>query len=145
MILYHFTSLHHLPAILRLGILTTTESNVSPMRAHAGPDVVWLTKDEDPAAGDLEWASLSVWDKTEVRFTVDLNRRNAKEWLSWSTERGMKKYWRDALIKTGGGMHAARGWYVATRPILQSEWKAVHVRTDDGWVEGPKHIEEFVG
>jgi hypothetical protein len=53
--LFHFTAPYrdgHLGAILREGQITTTESNVSQTRAHAGPDSA-----EPPAARTLRTVS----------------------------------------------------------------------------------------
>jgi hypothetical protein len=131
MILYHFTSPTHLPFILHAGYLAVTESNVSMSRPHAAADVVWLTNDPTPLPERFAWARGTINDKTAVRFKVDVSRRAAQPWLSWSVRQGMRDDWRKALIRSGGGMGAARTWYVVARPVLASEWVEIRdVRTD---------------
>lgn len=121
MILYHFTSPDHLPLIFRSGLLKPTESNLSMNRAHAGPDVVWLTSDPEP--GYMEWTEGSINDKSRIRFTVELPRRAAQPWSDWAARLGMKPEWKRALINSGG--KGWRRWHVVQRPVLASEWREV--------------------
>jgi hypothetical protein len=125
--LYHYTSRRHLPLILRDGFLRPTESNVSANREHAGPDVVWLLDRplaDAPGSHGLNGASV---DKTEVRFTVDLPPRVATRWLDWRHQKGMDPMWRATIIRTGGGLAAAKRWYVVPRAIPREEWADVSI------------------
>ncbi len=123
MILYHFTSTVHLPLINAAGALTTTESNLSPTREHAGPDVVWLTSDPEPDAEGHALAGSCV-DKTAVRITVDVPDAEVWGWLPWSRGHRIPKKWARHLER---GRRPAT-WYVMERPIPRAEWVAVDVQ-----------------
>ncbi len=119
--LYHFTARHHLPAIRAAGVLKVTESNMSKRREHAGPDVVWLTSNPEPAAHT--WKVGSIVDKTEVRITVEVPKRAAHRWREWARRRGIDREWMRVLASVGG----SGSWYVVERPIPEAEWVAVEV------------------
>jgi hypothetical protein len=121
MTFYHFTSLYHLPKIQEAGVIRTTESNISRFAAHAGPPVVWLTDlPELQASHGLEG---SLYDKKQVRIEV---RVPAIRWLDWEPMlTGMEASWRDDLIAFGGGMEAARNWYVWPSPIRKVRWGGI--------------------
>ena len=117
--LYHYTSERHLRRILSAGYLKTVESNISFKREHAGPDVVWLTTDETAERGlGLQGSNV---DKTEIRFTVELDRRAVHKWFSWAKARGSSQQAMDVMAKGGG----AGSWRVVERPIPSSEWVEV--------------------
>jgi hypothetical protein len=109
--LYHYTTVLHLPSILRTGWLTTTESNLSLTVEHAGPDVVWLTKTETGHGNGL----LGAVDKMAVRFTVNPDPAHTHWWPIWSRAQGITREIYNALEKTSGG--SAANWWVSTRPI----------------------------
>lgn len=105
-------------------MLRTTESNVSFMRTGAGPDVVWLLDTPDP--DDYPHGLESVVDKRAVRFTV---RTKAERWLDWiDRQPNADPTTKAVLIETGGGMEAARHWWVTEHPIPRSEWVKVESR-----------------
>jgi hypothetical protein len=118
MILYHFTSATHLPRILADGYLKVAESNMSRTREHAGPDVVWLTRNPDGAVQG--WKDGSAANKTEIRFTVDVPGREAHRWTEWSARRGIDPKWAQALTLPGFS-----SWYVVERPVPVSEWVGI--------------------
>lgn len=122
--LYHFTCEQHLPCIKLAGQLTTTESNLSQYKEHAGPDVVWLTSDPDPDPRDIA-VETSAADKTAVRFTVEIPDDEAHPWIPWSRKRGIKPKWRRAMERG----RRPEAWYVVERPIPSREWIAVDVAT----------------
>jgi hypothetical protein len=119
--LYHFTSEVHLPRILEAGRLEVTESNVDPFRAHAGPDVVWLTDEPDPARHE-QWARGPVVDKLAVRFTVEVPRGRMMSWAAFSHRHRVSAVWRAALERSGGD---ASTWWVSTVPVTRERWVAV--------------------
>lgn len=125
--LYHFTAAGHLPTIQAAGFLKVTESNVHPTRGHVGPDVVWLTS--DPLAR-LGHGLISNVDKAMVRFTVDLP---AILWTDWAPAQDTPGWWRDTMVKVGGGAEAAATWYVWPAPIPAKRWLAVETRPATGW------------
>jgi hypothetical protein len=120
--LYHFTSAYHLPKILTAGYLKVVESNLSRTREHAGPDVVWLTSNAD-AAGNNWWqvSGRRSVDKAEIRFTVDVPKRDAAKWREWAARRGIDPRWAHTLMEAGG----SGAWYVTERPIQASEWAEI--------------------
>ena len=126
MILYHFTSTHHLPKILEDGRLKVTESNLSRTRVHAGPDVVWLTSDPMPAS--QEWAGGSQVDKAEIRFTVRVPAQQAGKWRKWARAHGIDPGWARALTVAGD----SGSWYVIERAVPAAEWAEIaNMRTGE--------------
>ena len=115
--LYHFTSKHHLPEILRAGYLKTVESNISFRRENAGPKVVWLTTNTTAEAG-LGLRTSAV-DKTAVRITVRLDKRSVSVWRDWAKSHGSNEKTIDILAKSGGG---SRSWRVTETAIPASSW-----------------------
>lgn len=130
--LYHFTAPYrdgHLGAILRDGEITTTESNVSRTRPHAGPDVVWLTDCADPVSHH-GWAA---HNRVKVfgRITVDVPERDVMRWSSFCLRHRLKPSWRDTLEAVGG----ANTWWLGLRPIGRDEWTAVERLDANGkWI-----------
>ena len=117
MILYHFTCREHLDKILSDQNLRVTESNISGRREHAGPDVVWLTTNPDPSAHGHGLAG-SATDKTAIRFTVELDKRNVHKWRDWAAGRGIDRGWMQILASAGG----SSTWRVVERPIPAAQW-----------------------
>jgi len=126
-VLYHFTSTMHLPLIERAGFIRTTESNLSFLRGHAGPDVVWLM-DSDSADGATHGLDGSVVDKKAVRITV---RVQAERWTEWvKRQPGYDPLTAASLVRTGGGTEAASHWWVTEQPIPREQWLRVEVKSD---------------
>lgn len=128
--LYHFTAPGHLPTILEAGFLKLTESNVSPEYDHAGRDVVWLTT--DPVVGRRHALNDpkfnrpgTLADKTRVRFTVDAP--DAVPWLGSDECKAMDPRWRGIMVETGGGLKAARTWWMSYEPIPSDRWLDIQV------------------
>jgi len=124
--LYHFTSAHHLPHIRRAGMLQPTESNVGspvthmpPWGSHRGPDVVWLL-DTAELNGHPHGLRGSVYDKTEIRISLDIPR--PVKWLDWEWTAMMHPDWRSAFVEAGGGPAAVEAWYVWPVPVRRSRW-----------------------
>lgn len=126
--LYHFTSLAHLPDIIRTGRLLLCESNISKKRKHAGPPVCWLSKSEDPTRCGLQHDpalqklhDYDKIDKTRIRFTVELPNVLATRYVDWARAQGIDRKWLAEIMQSGG----SRQWYVATRPIEMTFWREV--------------------
>lgn len=112
--LYHYTHRDHLATILMTRFLKVTESNISFHAEHAGPDVVWLTDQDNPRF--LGSMLTHVWDKTSVRITVDVP--DAHHWPTWSRAHGISEDTYRALARKG----MPKTWYVVERPIRSVEW-----------------------
>lgn len=127
MILYHFTSLYHLPKIEADGVIRPTESNFSRTTPNAGPPVVWLT--DLPDMGDVSHGlEGSLYDKKQVRIAVNVP---AIRWLDWPPALSkMPGDVRDSLIHWGGGMEAAVHWFVLPGRIPASRWGDIHIFPD---------------
>jgi hypothetical protein len=121
MILYHFTSEHHLPTILAEGVLRTTDPNLF----GTGP-TTYINRD----TGEV----FEEFDKRAVRITVEV--RDARRWLDWLKARKYDAKWVQIIISAGGGKAAARHWYVVPRPVVRAEWVEVRdMRTGEA-IEG---------
>jgi hypothetical protein len=121
--LYHFTSARHAAQITEDGYITTTESNLSARREHAGPDVVWLTSNPSPASHTW-WhvpPGMRTEDKTAFRFTVDVPKTQAVKWKTWGARHGIDPKWA-AILATAGG---SSSWYVLERQIRENEWTEI--------------------
>lgn len=116
--LYHYTSVLHLPNILHDQKLTLTDSNVDLLKQHAGPDVVWLTRQADLATSGAKWTHPSL-DKLAVRFTVNVN---AMPWPEFARKQHIKRQWYVILARTGGD---PTHWYVCTHEIEKKDWREV--------------------
>lgn len=134
--LYHFTALSWTPSIFEQGFIDVTESNISRSRAHAGPDVVWLTADDVAPDAFALGLDGSAFDKTQIRFTVFVP---AYPWAEWASSKGVgpSNQFRRSLSEG----RRWRKWYVLERPILRDEWiEVLDTRTGrllDGHHGGP--------
>ena len=123
MILAHYTSPIHVPAILEDGYLRATESNVSMLVPQAGPDVVWLTTDLDAPLSDKDGMVHGTYAlKRQVQFLVDLSPKIAIKWTEWEWYHRMDPEWRSITIATGGGPEVADTWYVVPIDIRRKFW-----------------------
>jgi hypothetical protein len=118
--LYHYTSKYHWNSIHTAGYIDTTESNVSWTTEHGGPDVVWLTACVSPLLD--HGLRGSIFDKTEVRITVELPNDWVKRWKKWAPIQGASREDMDMLANSGGGWEAADTWYVCTQQIPRKYW-----------------------
>lgn len=139
MILYHFTSIERWGLIERSGMIRTTESNVSPTREHAGPDVVWLTDEDEPDADALAIRTVDGTDKTAVRITVDLDDSAVVWWPDFASAHEFNRRWRRALERG----HDPESWWVTMRPIPLAEVVAIEMAEtgDEPAVSEPCHDE----
>jgi hypothetical protein len=137
--LYHFTAPVHLPEILRTRVLRVTESNGALREPHAKPDVVWLL-DEPDAAGashglvhpDPEIAAEPMFDKRRVRFTVEVPDYRVERWVVWAARHGVDALTQAIIVETGGGIEAAKHWWVSERPIPSKWWTGVAIDGQEG-------------
>ena len=124
MLFYHFTCRHHIPSIIRQGVIKTTESNIHKKFVHYGPDVVWLTNNKLFKQICLDFAHknlvssevLAKYDKHAIRISIDID--DAQHWPAWSRSHKIQKGWYRALAKFGD----PQSWYVVERCITQDDW-----------------------
>jgi hypothetical protein len=128
MILHHFTSLQHLPFILKDGLLKPTESNIgspnpqwSPAGLAIGPDVVWFLDEEEPTFG--HGLNGSIVDKGNVRITVEVGY--PVKWTDWQWTAKMHPAWKHHLLEAAGGPEAAEHWYVIPAPVRKARWRSI--------------------
>lgn len=132
--LYHYTAptTSHLGSILAQGLIRTTESNISPTRPHAGPDVVWLTDSADRDA--QAWVTTSRLKLLAV-LVVELPADRLHHWPQWSREQGIDDATYEALAASGGDPES---WWVTTQPVRRWDIKHLTIaplNTDGGLVE----------
>ena len=127
-VIYHFTSKHHLPMILKDGFLKLTESQlrqptqeeiqkikqgvVSSLDKDAGElykPVVWLTNNGSPSNMGLDG---SAFDKKEIRLTL-IMREHYQLWTAWSKKNRANEKWSEGL-KHGKDSDS---WYISERII----------------------------
>lgn len=127
---YHYTHQSHMPSILRAGELRITESNVSFEKAHAGPDVLWLSTDPDligSTASGLGLFGGGGESKAQVRFTLSLPKAEVHVWRDWARQHGSNERAISTLAAAGG----SDAWRVIERPVAQSEWVSIDGARDD--------------
>lgn len=154
MILYHFTAAEHLASIRRDG-LNQGQVPVSSTQIRNG---VWLTTDGSrglhglpaPAQIPLEEIraakkfgmlpadhdeAVPLWgpDKRAIRIRVKVPSTDTalKRWTVWGP-RHVEQDWYDDLNTQGGGLEAARTWYVCFRTIAPDAFIGIDAlqRTD---------------
>ena len=140
--LYHFTCWQWYLKIVADGQITTTESNIGspppppgapmwpPCGAHVGPDVVWLTRREEPSRNGMAVSSDVIpelarppidLDKSHVRLTVEVP--DAQHWPEWAKAHGIHPKWYRVLATN----LSPESWYVVERPITVAEIVECHV------------------
>lgn len=125
--LYHYTSLGHLPHILKSGL---SRGEVPVGRGDQSYRGTWLTT--DAVASEGHGLSGSRVDKRAVRITIDFDRdRDLFHWLPWTQSR-LDVIPLATLIATGGGRRCAETWYVYSQPIEPKRFAAIEIRREDG-------------
>lgn len=119
--LYHFTTTHHLPSILREQRLRTTDSGLEMLSSFKEPSVVWFL--DTPDAGEKgHGLDGSVVDKREIRITVDVPDYLCYQWLWWAAAHNIEPGWQEVLVKVGGGTEMAAHWWVVERAVGSHRW-----------------------
>lgn len=161
--IYHYTSPLHTRLILESGFIKTVESNVSVDRLHAGPDVVWLTRDPVGMQTWMDQGGLGIIDKGRIRFTVDVPFGELHHWPMWADKQGMEEWWKRALIESGGFVGtnlrerfrrvragapadeiaaSYQSWHVCERIIPWQEWLTIEdtISGQVWWQQTPQQI-----
>lgn len=150
MILYHFTAISLLDAILREGL---TRGELPFSREHVGR-AIWFTTDPSPSGhgltdgGQVPPAALAQveretgrkfpdglrWpDKRRVRIEVVIPSRDRKlkSWLPFA-RKNLKREWMDELTEIGGGKAKAETWYIYPETVPPTMFRAIHIRSAGG-------------
>lgn len=111
-----------------LGLFQAHRVEREPSSARRSSARRWLTT--APTAGSSHGLDVlenrgTAADKTRVRFEVDAP--NAEPWLGSDLYGATDPAWRRQLIAAGGGMAAARGWWVSSTPTKRRGWVSVEV------------------
>ena len=109
-LLYHFTSLMHLPLIEGSGYISRGDV---PLTITGGFNAPWLTA--DPEAGNQKWSQGGDVNKTAVRLTIQIpvGHRCLHYWPELAHEEGVEPRWFDALARAQGGKSRdAYNWYI---------------------------------
>jgi len=135
---YHYTTKDHHKEILDSGNIKLSESNVSPFKEHAGPDVVWLFK--DPIANDKEIPNMLIGEinlagipvgatsKTDFEFVLDLPLEEVTRADKWFKKQKADQGWISVLEKNGGCKFTKQ--YVIERMVEKEAWLEVNERKD---------------
>ena len=123
-ILYHFTSSAYLTAILRVGYLTLSESNLNIRDGNC--DVVWLTSSPDPANHGLKFDNTTPaeYDKTSIRISLPY-KPIYRHWDEWSDKKGMDKEFKASLIASAHAEETYIMWYISECRIPLSDFLKV--------------------
>ena len=115
-LLYHYTSIHHLPGILHLGYLKLTESNLRLDREMFRP-VVWLTDSISVSGHGLEG---SIADKHEIRIALNC-KPDYQLWSAWSKDNRIDK----AVARALSEGNNSSSWWISEKPIPCSEFLSI--------------------
>jgi len=126
-VLFHYTCIYHLPAILQSGFLKLTDSNLiapdgtleTELRSKSYKPVVWLTDSNSPEKMGLNDI------KMEVKITV-ARRDYMKYWKAWEPRKEMPLWWRKTFCQ---GMNVS-SWYVSERVVPFSDILKIENRYD---------------
>lgn len=118
---YHYTSFPALPEIIAAGRLTLTESNISAITPHSGPDVVWLTGEDHRRTPG--WAEGT--PKGRVRIMVAPSAR-VQRFDKWARNHGIDARWL-RLLERAAGERAVK-WHVTEEPIEAARWVRIEGR-----------------
>jgi hypothetical protein len=132
-LLYHYTSVANLQAILDSGELIVSGGPVGRRFAASPLRVVWLTDDADPGHGDDHGLGAGAsgdptLDKRVVRFTVSVSV--AQHWPEWAHRRHIHRKTLRELDGAGGGL--SERWWVVPSAIPARDWVRVeNLRTGE--------------
>jgi hypothetical protein len=131
--LYHFTSLIHIPLILREG-LTTGHVNFTPDIMY---NAVWFSECRNmdrqrqmltTSIVDSEGNIVSILDKTQVRITVNfsIDDPNLYKWDELARALNVERWWYKRLDQRGG--NGSKHWYVYAGKIETQRFCKVEYR-----------------
>ena len=109
-VLYHYTSIYHLPTILETGFLKLTESNLR-IDIEMHKPVVWATTTKEPNGYGLGLDG-SMVDKTEIRIHLRKNN-NFMHWSRFKKQNKHDKNFVQAIEKN----RSPKTWWVSSQII----------------------------
>ncbi|MAX35777.1 MAG: hypothetical protein CME33_04315 [Gimesia sp.] len=121
MLLYHFTSLLHLPQIMREG-LSRGEVPIGPYAYRFIPQAVNLTKD-GTARGNSDWNKSNYLDKTRVRILVDLPNEHLMSFRQMRKKFQVKRSW----VRKMAPNQEHRNWYFAFDGVPTDQIQKVEI------------------
>lgn len=130
-VLFHFTSLNGLTAILQAGHIDLSESNLNIREGNCG--VVWLTSSPDSKNHGLEISDAlpAAYDKTKVRIALPYSD-SFRRWDEWSDSKGMDKGYKNVLIATADATETYKAWYISESIIpTQDIMEITNMATDE--------------
>jgi hypothetical protein len=123
MILYHFTSLNHLPKIckscfLKYGDIPLRQTTNYGEDGHG----VWLTTTPN-STPDQHGLKNPLVDKTMVRFKIDIDESSPQlfKWSDYAKINKVKREWYKRLDKVGGGLSHTWWLYIGEIDIRLSQ------------------------
>jgi uncharacterized protein YdhG (YjbR/CyaY superfamily) len=124
-VLYHFTSLAGLSAILCAEQIALTDSNLNSRENSGG--VVWLTSSPAPTNHGLKFDNEIPAEHDKTRIRITLPHKNAfQRWDEWSDSMKMDAGYKGALVASAGAEETHKTWYISesiipAKDILQIE------------------------
>jgi len=122
--LYHFTSLFHLPKILRED-LSRGEVPIGPCPYMAMPQAVNLTLD-GTAKGNANWNKGNYMDKTRVRLVVDVTKEKLTSFRKVRRKFQIQRAWVRRLAPSGEHRH----WYFAFDAVPTDHIRCIEIGFD---------------
>lgn len=125
MILYHFTSLFHLPGIVAAGEINRGDVPISPDRSVKAP---WFT-DDPTQEGTVVPSNVC---KAGARISVAFNDRDPKlhKWTDLIQQWNIKAAFAETLDLTGGG--GSDHWYIYQFGVPSVMWTDVAILNSEG-------------
>ena len=129
MILYHFTGLEHLDAIMKDGL----SIGDVPTSSTEGKTGVWFTTDQDPAGHGLGVEmdlpnGGRIPNKRAVRITVSIPSSDRKlvSWMKWGRKHCNPDMF-DRLNRSGGGK--CKSWYIYFSTVKPDQFSNIEILT----------------
>ena len=123
MILYHFTSLQHLPKICKLGYLKFGDIPIRQTK-NVGEDGhgVWLTTTPF-ATPEQHGLKNPLVDKTMVRFKINIDENSPQlfKWSDYAKINKVNRKWYKRLDEVGGGLSHTWWLYIGGIDIRSSQ------------------------
>jgi hypothetical protein len=137
MILYHFTSLNHLPKICKSGFLKIGDIPLKQTSKY-GEDGhgVWLTT-RLSANPEQHGLKNPLVDKTMVRFKIDIDESSPQlfKWSDYAKINKVNREWYKTLDKTGRGLSHTWWLYIGVIDIRSNQ---VEISLKENSVYTPK-------